>query len=99
MRMVDRYLKGIEDKENVLIATFLAVVTILVISTPVTFSPFKISYAVSTSAGPISTPVSIAPQAKLVFNNHQYEMSPFIFSDGGQLNKVRFPALPGDTNA
>ncbi len=26
-------------------------------------------------------------------------MSPFILSDGGQLNKVGFPALPGDTNA
>jgi len=93
--MGDRYLKGIE----VLIAIFLAIVTILVISTPVTFSPFKMTYAVSTSAGPISTAVSIAPEAKLVYNNHKYDMSPFIFSDGGQLNKVRFPALPGDSNA
>jgi hypothetical protein len=97
--MGDRYLKRIEDKQNVLITTFMAVVTILVISTPVTFSPFKIAYAVSTSAGPISTPVSIAPQAKLVYNNHKYDMSPFIFVDGAQLNKVLFPALPGDTNA
>jgi hypothetical protein len=94
--MGDRYLKGIEDTQNAVIATFLAVVTILVISTPVTFSPL---HAVSTSAGPISTPVSIAVQAKLVYNNHKYGMSPFILSAGGQLNKVVFPALPGDTNA
>ncbi len=98
-RMGDRYLKGIEDTQNALIAIFLAVVTILVISTPVTFSPFKITYAVSTSTGPISTAVSIAPEAKLMYNNHKYGMSPFILSDGGQLNKVGFPALPGDTNA
>ena len=26
-------------------------------------------------------------------------MSPFIFTQGGHLNKVLFPALPGDTNA
>jgi hypothetical protein len=97
--MGDLRLKGIEDTQNVLVTTFLAVVTILVISTPVTFSPFKIAYAASTSAGPISTPVSIAPQAKLVFNNHKYGMSPFIFTDRGQLNKVLFPAQPGDTNA
>jgi hypothetical protein len=97
--MGDRRLKGIEDTQNVLVTTFLAVVTILVISTPVTFLPFKIAYAASTSAGPISTLVSMAPQAKLVFNNHKYDMSPFIFIDGGQLNKVLFPAQPGDTNA
>jgi hypothetical protein len=34
-----------------------------------------------------------------VYNNHKYGMSPFIFTDGGQLNKVLFPAQPGDTNA
>jgi hypothetical protein len=34
-----------------------------------------------------------------VFNNHKYDMSPFIYIDGGQLNKVLFPAQPGDTNA
>ncbi|MDQ6866176.1 MAG: discoidin domain-containing protein [Thermoproteota archaeon] len=87
------------DTQNLLVTTFLAVVTILVISTPVLFSPFKVAYGASTSAGPISTPVSMAPQAKLVYNNHKYGMSPFIFTDGGQLNKVLFPAQPGDTNA
>jgi F5/8 type C domain len=95
--MGDRRLKAI-DTQNVLV-TYLAVLTILVISTPVLFSPFKVAYAAITSAGPISTPVSIAPQAKLVYNNHKYGMSPFIFTDGGQLNKVLFPAQPGDTNA
>jgi hypothetical protein len=96
--MGHRRLKAI-DTQNVLVTTFLAVVTILVISTPVLFSPFKVAYGASTSAGPISTPVSMAPQAKLVYNNHKYGMSPFIFTDGGQLNKVLFPAQPGDTNA
>jgi hypothetical protein len=96
--MGDRRLKAM-DTEYVLVTTFLAVVTILVISTPVLFSPFKVAYGASTSAGPVSTPVSMAPQAKLVYNNHKYGMSPFIFTDGGQLNKVLFPAQPGDTNA
>jgi hypothetical protein len=96
--MGDRRLKAI-DTQNLLVTTFLAVVTILVISTPVLFSPFKVAYGASTSAGPISAPVSMAPQAKLVYNNHKYGMSPFIFTDGGQLNKVLFPAQPGDTNA
>jgi hypothetical protein len=96
--MGHRRLKAV-DTQNLLVTTFLAVVTILVISTPVLFSPFKVAYGASTSAGPISTPVSMAPQAKLVYNNHKYGMSPFIFTDGGQLNKVLFPAQPGDTNA
>jgi hypothetical protein len=96
--MGDRRLKAM-DTQYVLVTTFLAVVTILVISTPVLFSPFKVAYGASTSAGPVSTPVSMAPQAKLVYNNHKYGMSPFIFTDGGQLNKVLFPAQPGDTNA
>ncbi|MFZ0510575.1 MAG: discoidin domain-containing protein [Candidatus Nitrosopolaris sp.] len=93
----DRHLKGIGDTQSVLITTFLAVVTIFVISTP--FSPFKTTHAATTSSGPISIAVSIAPQAKLVYNNHKYDMSPFIFIQGGQLSKVLFPALPGDTNA
>lgn len=98
-RMGDRYLKGIKGTQNALIGTFFAAVTILLISTPVTFSPFKMIYAFNISAGSIANRVSIAPEAKLVYNNHKYGMSPFILSDGGQLNKVVFPAQPGDTIA
>jgi len=98
-RMGDRYLKGIKGTQNALIGTFFAAVTILLISTPVTFSPFKMIYAFNISAGSIANRVSIAPEAKLVYNNQKYGMSPFILSDGGQLNKVVFPAQPGDTNA
>jgi hypothetical protein len=86
------HLKAIEDTENVIITIFLAVVAIFVISTPLL--PFKITYAASTS----SVPISIA-QAKVVYNNHKYDMSPFISTQGGHLSKVLFPALPGDTNA
>jgi hypothetical protein len=46
----DCELKGIEDTENVLITTFLVVVTIFLISTPLL--PFKITYAATTSSGP-----------------------------------------------
>lgn len=91
-RMGDCHLKGIKDAENVLITTFLAVVTIFVISTPLL--PLKIAYAATTSSGAISV-----AEAKVEYNNHKYDMSPFIFTQGGQLSKVRFPALPGDTNA
>jgi hypothetical protein len=68
--MGDFHLKAIEDTENVIITTFLAVVAIFVISTPLL--PFKMTYAAS-----ISGPISIA-QAKVVYNNHKYDMSPFI---------------------
>ena len=36
------------------------------------------------------------PQAKLIYNNNRYDMSPFVFINGGQLNKISFPGLPGD---
>lgn len=88
--MRDFHLKA-RDTENVVITIFLAVVAIFVISTPLL--PFKMTHAASTS----SVPVSIA-QAKVVYNNHKYDMSPFIFTQGGHLSKVLFPALPGDTN-
>src|SRR5207245_1890402 len=78
------------DTENVIITIFLAVVAIFVISTPLL--PFKMTYAATSSV-----PISIA-QAKVVYNNHKYDMSPFIFTQGGHLSKVLFPALPGDTN-
>ena len=73
--MGDFHLKAIEDTENVIITTFLAVVTIFVISTPLL--PFKMTYAANT----LSVSISIA-QAKLVYNNYKYDMSPFIFAQG-----------------
>ena len=36
------------------------------------------------------------PKAKLIYNNNLYDMSPFVFINGGQLNKISFPGLPGD---
>jgi hypothetical protein len=84
--------KGLGDKENVFITTFVAVVAIFVIL--ITLLPFKMTYADTT----LSRPISIA-QVKVVYNNHKYDMSPFIFTQGGQLSKVLFPALPGDTDA
>ncbi len=36
------------------------------------------------------------PQVKLIYNNNRYDMSPFVFINGGQLNKISFPGLPGD---
>ena len=97
-------MKSIETIWTIVIATFMALATISAIWTPVSFSPFKIAYAknVDPSATPLdtlSTPVSLPPQAKLVYNNQKYDMSPFIFIDGRQLNKVIFPPLPEDTNA
>lgn len=90
--MGDFHLKAIEDTEYVIITTFLVVTAISVISTPLL--PFNMVYAASTS----SLPISIA-QAKVVYNNHKYDMSPFIFIQDGHLSKVQFPSLPGDTNA
>jgi hypothetical protein len=89
--MGDCHLKAIEYTENVITTTFLAVVTIFVVSTPLL--PFKITYAANT----LSAPISIA-QSKVVYNNHKYDMSPFIFTQGGH-GKVLFPALSRDTNA
>lgn len=36
------------------------------------------------------------PKAKLIYNNNLYDMSPFVFINGEQLNKISFPGLPGD---
>lgn len=31
------------------------------------------------------------PQVKLIYNNQNYDMSPFVFVNNGQLNKIQFP--------
>jgi hypothetical protein len=33
------------------------------------------------------------PWAQLIYNNHKYDMSPFIFVNNGNLNKIQFPTL------
>jgi hypothetical protein len=90
--MGDYHLKAIESTEKVIITTFLAVVAIFVISTPLL--PFKMTYATNT----LSVPISIA-QANVVYNNQKYDMSPFIFTQGGRLSKAAFPAVPGAHNS
>jgi hypothetical protein len=39
------------------------------------------------------------PEAKLIYNNNRYDMSPFVFINSGQLNKISFPGLPGDEDS
>jgi hypothetical protein len=38
----------------------------------------------------------IIPQASLIYNNQFYSMSPFVFVNNGQLNKIQFPSSVGD---
>ena len=38
---------------------------------------------------------NIVPQAKLIYNNQYYDMSPFVFANNRQLNKIQFPSSAG----
>lgn len=38
----------------------------------------------------------IVPQARLIYNSQYYSMSPFVFVNNGQLNKIQFPSPVGD---
>jgi hypothetical protein len=77
----------------------LSVVTIFAIWAPITSLMFQSAFALDASQSSNSNQVSIPPTAKLVYGSHEYTMSPFILIQGGQLNKVQMPSLPGDNNA
>src|SRR5215831_3239413 len=84
----------IKEKHKIFVASLLVMMPLAIASAPVSFSPFPVS--VSAANGQLTS--SVPPEARLLYNNHEFAMSPFIFVQEGQLNKVQFPALPGDSN-
>jgi F5/8 type C domain-containing protein len=48
------------------------------------------------SQSPSQSQSDIIPQARLIYNSQYYGMSPFVFVNNGQLNKIQFPSSVGD---
>jgi len=84
----------IKERHKIFVASLLLLIPLGIAWAPVSFSPFPIS--VSAANGQSTS--TLTPEARLLYNNQEFAMSPFIFVQGGQLNKVQFPALPGDSN-
>jgi hypothetical protein len=84
----------IKERHKIFVASLLVMMPLAIAWAPLSFSPFPVS--VSAANGQLTS--SVPPEARLLYNNHEFAMSPFIFVQEGQLNKVQFPALPGDTD-
>lgn len=69
----------------------LAVASILTFSTIIAYGQTS---ALGTSDTLQQQHQNNVPQAELIYNNHIYDMSPFISVNNGILNKIQFPALP-----
>ena len=72
---------------NIFAGFLLALMSTYIVGS-VSFVPFKMVFYGNANA------VSLSPQAKLIYDNKKFSMSPFILISGGKLNKVGFPALP-----
>ncbi len=92
------YLKEIKAAKSLQVIV-LAVVTILAIWAPSNSLLFHPAKALHASHMQDPNQVSTTPTARLVYNNREFIMSPFVSVQGGQLNKVQLPSLPGDNNA
>jgi hypothetical protein len=93
-------LTGIKAAKNLqIIQLVVVVVAILAIWAPNASLFFHPVYALHATHIPDPNQMSTSPTAKLVYGNREYTMSPFILIQGGQLNKVQLPSLPGDNNA
>jgi len=82
----------IKERHKIFVASLLLLIPLGIAWAPVSFSPFPISVSAANGQS------TLTPEARLLYNNQEFAMSPFIFVQGGQLNKVQFPALPGDSN-
>jgi hypothetical protein len=82
----------IKERHKIFVASLLLLIPLGIAWAPVSFSPFPISVSAANGQS------TLTPEARLLYNNQEFTMSPFIFVQGGQLNKVQFPALPGDSN-
>jgi F5/8 type C domain-containing protein len=92
------YLKEIKAAKSLKVI-LLAVVTILAIWAPSTSLLSHQVNALHVSHIQDPSQVSTTPTARLVYGDREFIMSPFVSVQGGQLNKVQLPSLPGDNNA
>lgn len=92
------YLKEVKAAKSIKVIV-LSVVIVFAISAPSTSLLFHPVNALHVSHMQDPNQVSTTPTARLVYNNREFIMSPFISVQGGQLNKVQLPSLPGDNNA
>ncbi|HZD81938.1 MAG TPA: hypothetical protein VE076_03585, partial [Nitrososphaeraceae archaeon] len=83
-------IKGITDRE-ILNKRFLSVILMSSLVSITLFAHMSSTALAQRSDQPISPSHPDVPKAKLIYNNNVYDMSPFVFINGGQLNKISFP--------
>lgn len=89
--------KQIRNSRRKQVAILASVLTVAVVGFIAFFSTL-VAYGQS-STGAVFLRQSIMPQAKLIYNNQNYDMSPFVYVSSGQLSKIHFPADSEDTPA
>lgn len=82
--------KQIRNSRREQVAILASVLTVAVLGFIAFFSTL-VAYGQS-STGAELLRQSIMPQAKLIYNNQNYDMSPFVSVINGQLSKIHFPA-------
>ncbi|MGC2427761.1 MAG: discoidin domain-containing protein [Nitrososphaeraceae archaeon] len=87
--------KGIAD-HAILNKQYMFIIFVSSLVTLLLFGHMAISALAQRLDQAIPSTHSDIPQAKLIYNNNRYDMFPFVFINGGQLNKISFPGLPGD---
>jgi hypothetical protein len=79
------------------VAVLASVLTVALVGFMAFFSTL-VAYGQS-STGAVFSRQSIMPQAKLIYNNQNYDMSPFVSVSNGQLSKIHFPTDAEDAPA
>ena len=93
-RIGDRDMIVIKERHKIFVSSLLVLIPLAFAWAPGSFSPLPMFV----NAANAQLTASAAPEAKVLYNNQEFAMSPFILAQGGQLNKVQFPADPGDSN-
>src|SRR5512133_628371 len=88
-------IKGLADLE-ILNKRFMSIILMSSLVTITLFAHMSVTALAQRSDQPIFPSQLDVPKAQLIYNNNLYDMSPFVFINGGQLNKISFPGLPGD---
>ena len=88
-------IKGLADLE-ILNKRFMSIILMSSLVTITLFAHISVIALAQRSDQPILPSQLDVPKAQLIYNNNLYDMSPFVFINGGQLNKISLPGLPGD---
>jgi hypothetical protein len=85
--------------DDVFVTKLVVVVSIVIIMSGlffVNFFPASNIRAFSQQSQDTLAQSNVVPQARLIYNNHYYDMSPFVFVNNRQLSKIQFPSSAGD---